>query len=222
MSDLPVLLDRLEQADGPPDPVPSADGWELVLAENVAYLVDDQRRWQALAELRTKVGLAPEQILAAPEAVLRGLPGDRPARPGPHRPVHRVPRRPRPGRQRPARPHQAGPRHSRPLLRRQLPPGPVRRQRPAPRDRPRPPARSPAPPPPRPGRLPAQGPRLPHLPPSPRLPQRRPSPAPVLKAFFTERTVVHDPRTPPDHGRAQPAATSRSSAIPCEPLGTQI
>ena len=80
MRDLPALLDRLEQADGPADPVPSADGWELVLAETVAYLVDDQRRWEALAELRTTVGLAPEQILAAPERVLRAIavgPGDR-------------------------------------------------------------------------------------------------------------------------------------------------
>jgi hypothetical protein len=78
--DLPVLLDRLEQAGGPADPVPSADGWELVLAENVAYLVDDQLRWDALAELRRVVGLAPEQILAAPEEVLRSVvAGARPA-----------------------------------------------------------------------------------------------------------------------------------------------
>ena len=73
MKDLPVLLDRLEQAGGPSDPVPSADGWELVLAENIAYLVGDQRRWQALEALRTVVGLAPEQILAAPEDALRGV-----------------------------------------------------------------------------------------------------------------------------------------------------
>jgi endonuclease III len=73
MKDLPVLLDRLERAGGPAAPVPSADGWELVLAENVAYLADDQRRWQAMAKLRTEVGLAPEQILAAPEHVLRGI-----------------------------------------------------------------------------------------------------------------------------------------------------
>ena len=80
MRDLPALLDQLEQADGPPDPVPSANAWELVLAESVAYLVDHQRRWHALAELRTTVGLAPEQILAAPESVLRAIvigPGDR-------------------------------------------------------------------------------------------------------------------------------------------------
>ena len=80
MRDLPAVLEQLERAEGWADPVPSADGWELVLAENVAYLVDDQRRWQALAELRTQVGLAPEQILAAPEPVLRAIaigPGDR-------------------------------------------------------------------------------------------------------------------------------------------------
>ena len=70
MKDLPALLDRLEAASGPADPVPSADGWELVLAESVAYLVDDQRRWQAPADLRRVVGLDPEQILAAPSAVL--------------------------------------------------------------------------------------------------------------------------------------------------------
>src|SRR5262252_188610 len=61
-------------------PVPSADGWELVLAENVAYLVDDQRRWRALDSLRETVGLAPEQILAAPDAALLAVvAGARPA-----------------------------------------------------------------------------------------------------------------------------------------------
>jgi hypothetical protein len=44
MRDLPTLLDRLEEADGPADPVPSADGWELVLTESVAYLVDAAER----------------------------------------------------------------------------------------------------------------------------------------------------------------------------------
>jgi hypothetical protein len=80
MSDLAARLDQLATAAGPADPVPSADGWELVLAQNIAYLVDDQRRWQALAELRRQVGLAPEQILAAPEPVLAGIvAGARPA-----------------------------------------------------------------------------------------------------------------------------------------------
>jgi hypothetical protein len=79
---LPVLLDRLEEADGAAEAVPSADGWELVLAENVAYLVDDQRRWRALADLRRTAGLAPEQILAAPEAVLRQVVAGGGGRPG--------------------------------------------------------------------------------------------------------------------------------------------
>ena len=73
MTDLAALLDQLEEAGGPADPAPSADGWELALAENVAYLVDDQLRWQALADLRRMVGLDPEQILTAPEAVLREI-----------------------------------------------------------------------------------------------------------------------------------------------------
>ena len=57
MKDLPELLDLLEDASGSPGPVPSADGWELVLAESVAYLVDDDRRWQALADLKRLTGL---------------------------------------------------------------------------------------------------------------------------------------------------------------------
>jgi endonuclease III len=80
MSDLTALLDQIAAAAGPADPVPSADGWELVLAENIAYLVDDERRWQALAELRRQVGVAPEQILAAPEPLLASIvAGARPA-----------------------------------------------------------------------------------------------------------------------------------------------
>ena len=73
MRDLPEQLDLLEEAGGPPGPVPSADGWELVLAESVAYLVDDDRRWQALADLKRLTGLVPEQILSAPETDLRGV-----------------------------------------------------------------------------------------------------------------------------------------------------
>jgi endonuclease III len=73
MKQLPGLLDVLERAGGPPGPAPSADGWELVLAENVAYLVDDRRRWQALQDLRRLTGLIPERILSTPEALLRSV-----------------------------------------------------------------------------------------------------------------------------------------------------
>jgi endonuclease III len=45
--DLQALLDLLEQVSGPPEPIPSADGWELVLAENIGYLVDDGQRRRA-------------------------------------------------------------------------------------------------------------------------------------------------------------------------------
>lgn len=73
MMELAALLDVLEEAGGPAGPVPSADGWELVLAENIAYLVDDRRRWQALRDLERLTGLVPERILAAPEAALRAV-----------------------------------------------------------------------------------------------------------------------------------------------------
>jgi endonuclease III len=52
VSTLSDRLDRLEAEDGPAPQLPSRDGWELVLAENVAYLVDDVRRWQAMDRLR--------------------------------------------------------------------------------------------------------------------------------------------------------------------------
>jgi len=71
--DLAPLLDQLELAFGPADPVPSADGWELVLAENIGYLVDDLRRWQAVERLRNEVGLNPDQILTAPDSVLADI-----------------------------------------------------------------------------------------------------------------------------------------------------
>jgi hypothetical protein len=68
-----VLLDRLETVAGPADPVPSADGWELVVAENIGYLVDDESRWRAISKLTKVIGMAPEQIIAAPDQVLAGV-----------------------------------------------------------------------------------------------------------------------------------------------------
>jgi hypothetical protein len=70
---LPRLLDELEAFAGPADPPPATDGWRLVLAENVGYLVDDDRRWRAVAELERDVSLEPSRILAAPDAVLRAV-----------------------------------------------------------------------------------------------------------------------------------------------------
>jgi endonuclease III len=48
----------------------SADPFELILWEQVAYLVDDQRRNAAFEELRQRVGLTSGAILAAPESTL--------------------------------------------------------------------------------------------------------------------------------------------------------
>lgn len=80
MARLGALLDLLEQAFGPAEPVPSADWWELVLAENIAYLVDNRRRWTALARLRDTVGLDPDRILAASDLALAdAVTGMRPA-----------------------------------------------------------------------------------------------------------------------------------------------
>ena len=42
----------------------TADPWELILWENVAYLVNDDRRAEAYRALEREVGLAPEKILA--------------------------------------------------------------------------------------------------------------------------------------------------------------
>jgi endonuclease III len=67
---LQELIARLEQYYGAPLPPPSTDPFELVLWEQVAYLVDDERRAEAFNLLRKRVGLTPEKILAASEARL--------------------------------------------------------------------------------------------------------------------------------------------------------
>lgn len=63
------VIDRLQTAYGRPKP-PKSDPFELVLWENVAYLLTDQRREAAFEALRQRVGLTPKQILAAPQATL--------------------------------------------------------------------------------------------------------------------------------------------------------
>jgi endonuclease III len=54
------------------DPVPQ-DPFELILWENVAYLVDDARRAEAMARLRSLVGTDPIDVLRAPLEVLRSV-----------------------------------------------------------------------------------------------------------------------------------------------------
>ena len=70
MSRLAQILDRLEGAYGKPAPPKVTGPLEMILLENVAYLVDDQRREKAFEALRKRVGLTAEGILAAPPATL--------------------------------------------------------------------------------------------------------------------------------------------------------
>jgi endonuclease III len=67
---LPQLIDHLAAFYGTPAPPEVTDPWEMIVWENVAYLVDDERRQQAMVDLREKIGITPEEILAAPEARL--------------------------------------------------------------------------------------------------------------------------------------------------------
>ena len=65
---LPVLqkiISKLEAHYGAPPPPITGDPFELVLLENIAYLVSDERREAAFAMLRQSTGTRPHEILAA-------------------------------------------------------------------------------------------------------------------------------------------------------------
>jgi endonuclease III len=66
------LITTLETIHGRKRPR-TIDPFEMVLRENVAYLVDDDRREEAFRRLREEVGLTPEAILKAPKAALYGV-----------------------------------------------------------------------------------------------------------------------------------------------------
>ena len=63
------VIQRLHATYGRPKP-PKSDPLELILWENVAYLLSDERRETAFEALRERVGLTAKQILAAPQATL--------------------------------------------------------------------------------------------------------------------------------------------------------
>ncbi len=66
MSGFWKIIDRLEDHYGPPSAPVSRDPFELILFENIAYLVSDDRREKAFRELKKRVGLRPADILTAP------------------------------------------------------------------------------------------------------------------------------------------------------------
>src|SRR5580704_8219012 len=64
------LLAMLERQQGKQSP-PKLDGpFQMILWEIVAYLADDAQRGRAFEALRRRVGLTPQQILAAPLKLL--------------------------------------------------------------------------------------------------------------------------------------------------------
>ena len=69
------IVARLAGLYGPlPEPFPT-EPFELVLWESIAYLADDERRAQALEQLRGTVGTRPEQVLEADREDLLSVAG---------------------------------------------------------------------------------------------------------------------------------------------------
>jgi endonuclease-3 len=69
-SRLGLALSKVEEYYGRPKPPQFAGPLEMILWEVVAYLADDTRRRIAFEALRERVGLTPEEILAAPKKLL--------------------------------------------------------------------------------------------------------------------------------------------------------
>ena len=65
LPDLRKVVSQLEEHYGPPRPPITTDPFELVLLENVGYLVSDKRREEAFANLRKRTGTKPHQLLSA-------------------------------------------------------------------------------------------------------------------------------------------------------------
>jgi endonuclease III len=72
---LPAAVRTLEAHYGEPEPPPTADPFELVLWENVAYLALPARRREAFALLARTIGTTPPAILAAERSALERVTG---------------------------------------------------------------------------------------------------------------------------------------------------
>jgi endonuclease-3 len=60
-----TIINKLKAFYGEPEPPEVTDPLEIILLENVAYLVNDEQREGAFAALRDSVGLSPVNILSA-------------------------------------------------------------------------------------------------------------------------------------------------------------
>jgi endonuclease III len=67
------IVGKLAKHYGPPGPPPPKGPFELILWENVAYLADDERRGEAFALLKKRVGTSPGKILNASTSALRAV-----------------------------------------------------------------------------------------------------------------------------------------------------
>jgi len=68
-----AIIGKLEKFYGRPKPPKITDPLEIILFENVAYLVDDEKRAAAFAALKKKIGTRPEQILKASQKQLEEI-----------------------------------------------------------------------------------------------------------------------------------------------------
>ncbi len=75
MLTLEQIIEPLAGVFGEPGPYSDLGLLELVLLENVAYLVDDEQRWRAFQALSATVGTRPAQILAASDDALNAVAG---------------------------------------------------------------------------------------------------------------------------------------------------
>lgn len=65
-SSLEQIIHLLQDYYGRPAPPAITEPLEIILLENIAYLVDDRQREKAFAALRAEVGTEPGEILSAP------------------------------------------------------------------------------------------------------------------------------------------------------------
>ena len=67
---LAQAVEILDKTYGRPRGPAITDPFELVVWENAAYLVDEERRARVFRSLRERVGLTPEAVLGAPDSLL--------------------------------------------------------------------------------------------------------------------------------------------------------
>src|SRR5438552_18296107 len=70
---LPEIIRKLRARYGPPKRMPASGPFELIVWENVAYLVDDERRAQVFGALKQRVGSTPQAVLRAPKKLIPQL-----------------------------------------------------------------------------------------------------------------------------------------------------